>query len=68
MHGGQGVTNLPPIIQLILSTMTLQERRELAKQGLANPALYVKQTAAKVDERADNQTDKMIDRGLIAWW
>lgn len=48
--------------------MTIQERRQLAKQRLANPALYVKQTATKVEERADNQVDKMIDRGLINWW
>ena len=48
--------------------MTLQERRQLAKQRLANPALYVKEAAVKISERADNQADKMIDRGLIAWW
>ena len=48
--------------------MTYQERRELAKKRLANPALYLKQTPEKVDERADNQVDKMIDRGLINWW
>lgn len=59
---------LPSNNQLILSTMTLQERRQLAKKRLANPALYVKQIPAKVDQRADNQADKMIDRGLIAWW
>ena len=59
---------LPPTNQLIQSTMTYQERRELAKKRLANPELYLKPTEQKVDERADNQVDKMIDRGLIEWW
>ena len=48
--------------------MTYKERRQLAKERLANPALYVKQTAQKIDERADNQADKLIDRNLIAWY
>ena len=48
--------------------MTHKERRELAKKRLANPALYLTQTTRKIDERADNHNDKLIDRNLIAWY
>ena len=48
--------------------MTLTERRALAAKRLANPALYTRQSVQVEPNKKDIQADRLIDRGLVAWW